>query len=219
MPQNLQTARGFIRADDLIVKFSNTTATDIKKTIFLQHHKEKSYRYPRQPGGVLGSVEGGNAHKAPILFSLTGGLERACSKAGFFNILSTHWKMPVLKRRFQYVPRHQALLRFTNEYFFKNRKFNSSGLKGFLDGLLCYAVVGLVPEGMDDKVNEVIEDCMGYVDEARNAESTWMCLNTRKDLEIAAKAFPEIESMSNQCLRAATTHCLPLKATKIQEGH
>lgn len=200
MQQNLQTAaRFYTEQNDLVVKFSNTTATDMKKTIFLQHHKREIIPgIPASPAECWVVMKAGNAHEsAHIIFSHRRAWERACSKGRLFqHIVNILEDSRIEKAVSNMYPGTKLWLRFTNEYFFKNRKFNSSGLKGFLDGLLCYAVVGLVPEGMDDKVNEVIEDCMDYVDEARNAESTWDVLKySEKILEIAAKVFPEVESL------------------------
>lgn len=200
MQQNLQTAaRFYTEQNDLMVKFSNKTATDMKKTIFLQHHRgEIITGIPAGSAECWVVMKAGNAHEsAHIIFSHRRAWERACSKGRLFqHIVNILEDSRIEKAVSNIYPGTKLWLRFTNEYFFKNRKFNSSGLKGFLDGLLCYAVVGLVPEGMDDKVNEVIEDCMDYVDVARNAESTWDVLKyTEKILEIAAKAFPEVESL------------------------
>lgn len=200
MQHNLQTAaRFYTEQNDLMVKFSDKTATDMKKTIFLQHHKgEIIHGIPAVPAECWVVMKAGNAHEsAHIIFSHRRAWERACSKGRLFqHIVNILEDARIEKAVSNMYPGTKLWLRFTNEYFFKNRKFTSSGLKGFLDGLLCYAVVGLVPEGMDDKVNEAIEECMDYTDEARNAESTWDVLKyTEKILKIAAKAFPEVESL------------------------
>ncbi len=200
MQQNLQTAaRFYTEQNDLIVKFSNTTSTDMKKHIYLHHFRNEIIPgIPAEPAECWVSMKAGCAHEsAHIIFSHRRAWERACSKGKLFqHIVNIIEDARIEKAVSNMYPGTKLWLRFTNEYIFKNRKFSSSGLRGFLEGVLCYAVVGLVPEGMDDKVNAAIEDCMDYVDEARNAESTWKVLEYAEKInEIALKVFPSLESM------------------------
>mgnify|MGYP000846993560 CR=1 FL=1 len=199
MRQNLQTsARFYTEQNDLVVRFGGETATDMKKTIFLRYLKDEiTPGIPATPAECWIVMKSTNAHEsAHILFSHRKAWAEACSRNQLFrHIVNILEDSRVEKAIANMYPGTKLWIRFANEYFFKNHKFTKEGLEAFIDGLLCYAVVGLVPDGLNKEVNQAIEDCMSLVDKARNTRSTWDVLEIAEEILEIAKRFSGSDSI------------------------
>jgi hypothetical protein len=191
----LQTlARALTERDGLTLHLGTTSRTDLNLVEICNLQGEIVPGVPASPAECWVALKAMDAHESGhILFTAAGAMEEAGRKGGLLlqHILNVLEDARVERAVANVYPGTLGWFRFTNEYVYRNRKDWGEGAQAFLWGLCTYAVVGKVPDALDQETKNLIEKCKPFVDEARLTQNTWEVFGRAEKIYALVKdAFP-----------------------------
>lgn len=193
--QCLQTAaRFYTERNRLIVSFGGSTATDMTNIYLRYMDNEILQGIKAEPSECWIATKAGNAHEAAhIIFSDKRIWDKAVKKGPLIQHLVNILEDARIERAMSNMyPGTMLWLRFSNEYIFRNRKEYGSGVSAFLMGLCAYAVVGKIPEMLEDRAKDLIRQCADYINEARLAKHTSDVLEYAEEIaKLVKDVYPE----------------------------
>lgn len=177
-------ARAFTERNDLSVAWGTGPCTDFER-IYLPRRDEIVPGVECSPGELWLSLKASCAHEAGHLIFTDKGVWDEFKEKGPLHrhILNTVEDARVERSMSNLFPGTLRWFRFSNEYIFLRRSDwkDMAPPDQALYGLICYAVVGRLPELPEDEI-KFVSECAPFVDEGRISETT----------EGAARASEEI---------------------------
>ena len=168
-------ARTFTERNDISVTWGAGPCTDFKR-IYLPRRNEIVPGVECSPGELWLSLKASCAHESGhLVFTDKGVWDKFKEKPPIYrHILNIIEDARVERSMSNSFPGTLRWFRFNNEYVFLNRSdwMEMAPPGQALYGLVCYAVVGRIPEGLPEDGVKFVSECAPLVDEGRTSETT-----------------------------------------------